>query len=111
MKALAERGHQVDVYSHFPLKNPVSNYTDFSLAGSLPILANNISYETFIHGIRTVSMSQLLDFGGPPTCDILNLPIFQNLVNNPPKDPAYDLVVTEVKKIYLIFLICSNYIT
>lgn len=33
MKGLAEAGHNVDVVSHFPDKNPVKNYHDLPLVG------------------------------------------------------------------------------
>ncbi|XP_069672747.1 UDP-glycosyltransferase UGT5-like [Periplaneta americana] len=33
---LAERGHQVVVLGHFPQKNPIPNYTDISVDGTLP---------------------------------------------------------------------------
>ena len=43
MKELAAKGHQVDVYSHYPMKKPIPNYTDFSLAGTMPTLTNNLT--------------------------------------------------------------------
>lgn len=36
LQALAERGHEVTVYSHFPLKREVDNYVDVSLEGTCP---------------------------------------------------------------------------
>jgi glucuronosyltransferase len=35
VKELAARGHQVVVLSHFPQKQPITNYTDISLVGSI----------------------------------------------------------------------------
>jgi len=35
MKGLAKRGHQVDVVTHFPQKNPIPNYTEYQLGGEI----------------------------------------------------------------------------
>lgn len=40
--ALAEKGHEVTVVSHFPEKNPPKTYKDLSLAGSGGVLVNVI---------------------------------------------------------------------
>ena len=103
MRGLAAKGHQVDVYSHFPLKKPVPNYNDYSLAGSLPQLQNNVSYEFINTFTESVSMEALMKMIGYPVCDLLNLPNFQKLIRNPPQDPPYDIVIVEVTK-YLFFL-------
>ncbi|XP_049828786.1 UDP-glucosyltransferase 2-like [Schistocerca gregaria] len=50
MKALAARGHRVTVYSHFPQRQPSPNYTDVSLAGSMPLVVENVP---FFPGIGT----------------------------------------------------------
>lgn len=94
-KGLAEKGHQIDVYSHFPLKKPIKNYKDFSLAGSLPQILNNMSYE-FIMAFQSVNMQGMQENVGRPVCDLLKLPVFQQLIKNPPRDPPYDVVIVEV---------------
>ncbi|CAB0035783.1 unnamed protein product [Trichogramma brassicae] len=38
MKGLAAKGHQVDVYSHFPLDKPIENYREFTIVD--PLVAN-----------------------------------------------------------------------
>ncbi|XP_069675718.1 UDP-glucosyltransferase 2-like [Periplaneta americana] len=43
LKALAARGHQVDVYGYHPLEKPVPNYTDISIGGSAVL--KNVSIE------------------------------------------------------------------
>ncbi|XP_031777448.1 UDP-glucuronosyltransferase 2A3 [Nasonia vitripennis] len=97
MRGLAARGHQVDVYSHFPLKQPVANYTDFSLAGSIPLLSNSMSFELMnSFGGDSISIPQLLKLGADPICELLNLPIFQKLLRQPPSDPPYDVVIVEL---------------
>ncbi|GLH07824.1 Protein of unknown function, partial [Gryllus bimaculatus] len=45
LQELAKRGHQVDVVSHFPLEKPLSNYTDISIKGSWPMLANSFTVD------------------------------------------------------------------
>lgn len=103
MRGLAERGHQVDVYSHFPQKKPRPNYTDYSLQGTVPSLTNNMSYD-FMHTFaETVSIPALLKLGGEPLCDLLNLPMFQKLIREPPNNPPYDIVIVEVRYIETSF--------
>lgn len=96
-RGLAEKGHQVDVYSHFPLKKPVPNYNDFSLAGSLPSVQNNFSYDT-VNDLNT-NVNTVIEKFGQPICDLLGLPVFQKLLKDPPK---YDVVIIEVR----IILFC-----
>ncbi|XP_046736269.1 UDP-glycosyltransferase UGT5-like [Diprion similis] len=94
---LASHGHQVDVISHYPLKEPRPNYNDVvSLAGTMPFLKNNMTYkfgteelaeDTLIHSIAT-------KFGGD-LCDLMDLPKFKQLIKNPPQDPPYDAVIIE----------------
>ena len=91
MKGLAAKGHQVDVYSHYPLKKPIPNYTDFSLAGTIPTY--NMTYDV-VKDQRIFNMPELLRLVGKPVCELMDLPIFQKLLRNPPK---YDLFITEVK--------------
>ncbi|XP_014479876.1 PREDICTED: UDP-glucuronosyltransferase 2B19-like [Dinoponera quadriceps] len=95
MKGLAQRSHQVDVISHFPQKKPISNYTDISLSGSMPILQNNFT-ATEIAWFREVLMKQVIDKMGTEICELLAHPKMQNLIKNPPQDPPYDLVIIEV---------------
>ncbi|XP_014220312.2 UDP-glucuronosyltransferase 1-3-like [Trichogramma pretiosum] len=96
MRGLAAKGHQVDVYSHFPLKKPIPNYKDYSLAGTLPALANNMTYDYMNSFGGVISIPVLMNLIGNPVCELLNLPIFQNLIKNPPNDPPYDLVIIEM---------------
>ncbi|XP_014479890.1 PREDICTED: UDP-glucuronosyltransferase 2B30-like [Dinoponera quadriceps] len=95
MKGLAQRGHQVDVITHFPQKKPVPNYTDISLFGSLPNVRNNIS-ATEIQAFGGLSMKHLTEIAGNNICELLAHPKIQDLIKNPPQDPPYDLVIVEV---------------
>ncbi|XP_072749985.1 UDP-glucosyltransferase 2 [Anoplolepis gracilipes] len=104
MKGLAKRGHQVDVVTHFPLKKPIPNYTDISIAGSLPLVVNNISASE-ISGFGSFSMAHLAYMAGTQTCQLLNHPKLRELIKNPPQDPPYDVIITElfVAPCYLAF--------
>lgn len=101
MKVLANKGHQVDVITHFPMKKPYPNYKDFSLQGSAEVITNNLNY-TMVKSISVRSIKNLLDLTGDPVCSLLNHTVFQNIIQNPPKDPPYDLVIVEV--IFIFFL-------
>lgn len=95
MKILAERGHQVDVISHFPLKVPFPNYNDFSLEGSLYPITNNVNYSD-IRMFSTTSLKYLLFYSGDKICELFKHPILENVIKNPSNDPPYDLVIIEV---------------
>ena len=101
MKVLAKKGHQVDVISHFPLKNPYPNYKDLSLKGSIPDIVNNLTYNT-IRAIETNAMETLMTVAGDPICGLLKHPSINNIIKNPPKDPPYDLVIVEVNFLKII---------
>lgn len=96
MTGLAERGHQVDVYSHFPPKKPIPNFTHFNLLGSLPAMTNNISFTMLTSVSFAESLRLWVQAWGKEQCELLEHPHFQKLIKNPPKDPSYDLVVLEV---------------
>ncbi|XP_031787545.1 UDP-glucuronosyltransferase 2B15-like isoform X1 [Nasonia vitripennis] len=97
MRGLAERGHQVDVYSHFPLKQPIPNYKDYSLAGTLPDLMNNLTYQVLTQELGTpMALNNWLKISGLPVCKLMDLPVFRRLFEEPPNDPSYDLIVSEV---------------
>lgn len=96
MKGLAQHGHQVDVVSHFPLKSPVENYTDIiSLDGTMEKLVNNYSIPFVLKA--TADIVPLIGGSyGNRLCHFMGFDDMQKLIKNPPKDPPYDLVITEV---------------
>ncbi|KAL7295541.1 hypothetical protein TKK_0011182 [Trichogramma kaykai] len=96
MRGLAAKGHQVDVYSHFPLKSPIPNYKDFSLAGSLPAVANNMTYEDVSKATGTDMIGLWIGKIGTSVCRLMDHPLFQELFYHPPRDPPYDIIVHEV---------------
>lgn len=96
MIGLAEKGHQVDVYSHFPPKKPIPNYTHFNLLGSMSEVTNNISFTDVTSSKITEFLRDWIQHYGSAECDLLEHVHFQNLIKNPPKDPPYDLAIVEV---------------
>ena len=95
MTSLAERGHQVDVVTHFPMKKPIPNYTDISVAGSLKTVVNSMPAEN-VTKLNSHNIQMLVQTAGTKTCTLLDLPKIQQLIKNPPKDPPYDVVITEL---------------
>lgn len=97
MKELASRGHQVDVIGHHPLKKPIPNYKDIiDLSGTAISLVNNMTFEfgTTALSEDTLVMEIATQFG-TDLCDLMDLPKFKKFIQNPPKDPPYDLLVVE----------------
>lgn len=94
MIKLAERGHHVDIYTHFPMKNPPKNYNQYSLAGSLEIAVNSITADNVTH-FGNVNLEKMSYIAGDRLCDLMKHPHIQKLIKNPPKEP-YDLIATEL---------------
>lgn len=96
MKGLARKGHQVDVISPFPQKKSYPNYTDIVV---LPVEAhrvvNNVTYDSI--GMSTLTMVHYIATEvGNKVCESLGNPDMLKLIRNPPTDPPYDLVITQV---------------
>lgn len=96
MKTLAKKGHQVDVISHFPLERPFPNYKDFSVEGTLPNIQNNMTYKTF-QSLSGFSLKEFIDSTGNAICKLIKHPVINNIIQNPPNDHPYDLVIVEVR--------------
>ena len=96
MKGLAKRGHQVDVITQFPLKKDVKNYKEIlNLDGTLDRLVDNYTIQ-FITQMNEDVLELLAENYGNRLCHFLGLDELQKLIKNPPTDPAYDVVITEV---------------
>lgn len=95
MVSLAERGHEVDVVTHFSLKKPLANYNEISLEGSMPSMVNNLN-ATNVTTIRSNDLKVLTYMAGDKVCDLMKHPKLQNLIKNAPKKP-YDVIVVEVR--------------
>lgn len=96
MKILAKNGHQVDMISHYPQKKPVSNYNDLSLRGSITDWTNNMNYDRLQVLSTTSIIPEITNNTGDKLCKLLQHPILNNIIKNPPSDPPYDLVIVEV---------------
>ncbi|XP_057336613.1 UDP-glucosyltransferase 2-like isoform X2 [Microplitis mediator] len=97
-KGLARRGHRVDVLSTFPQKKPCDNYTDILVPTVLPEYVNNVTYDYYRANLA--SDDQVYFYAnvvGNGLCEkLLGSPVIQNLIDNPPTDPPYDIVITEI---------------
>lgn len=98
VKGLARRGHQVDIVTHFPQKVPIPNLREISIAGSAPAVINNMTAAD-VQNFGSLSIDRLAEMAGTRICDLLNHPKLQELIKNPPQDPPYDVVITEVRSI------------
>ena len=96
MTNLAKRGHQVDVVTHFLLKNPPPNYNQLSVQGTMQSPVNNL-HEINVTRLRDINAKFLTDVVGKNLCDLFEHEQLQNVIKKP-KD-YYDVVITEV---------CSN---
>ncbi|KAF2882091.1 hypothetical protein ILUMI_24094 [Ignelater luminosus] len=96
MKGLAEKGHQVDVLSHFLQEKPIPRYKDISVRGTVPIYVNNYSIPFIQERLR--SYSRVLEFifvdAGTGICrNVLHSPTVRELKNTKKK---YDLIIAEI---------------
>ncbi|XP_023246023.1 UDP-glucuronosyltransferase 2A1-like [Copidosoma floridanum] len=90
MVGLAKRNHQVDVITHFPAKNPPPN---FKLLIKLNGTFDKVSINSVVDRDLT---AHIADLRGNKMCELLGIEEIQKLIKNPPHDPPYDLLVTEV---------------
>lgn len=96
MKSLADRGHQVDVVSSFPLKQSYDNYHDIiQLPQTSSSLTNNVTYVDIHKKIGTV-LGMVKTERGNDVCQALGNSDLMKIIKNPPKDVPYDVVITEV---------------
>ncbi|XP_078047528.1 UDP-glucosyltransferase 2 isoform X2 [Augochlora pura] len=105
MKALARKGHQVDVVSTFPLKKPYPNYNDAIVLSPARVYMNNLTFQTMQEKLIP-SMSYAIGvLAGNKVCETLSDPKIRELVTNPPKDPPYDAVIVQVFGAHCYFAI------
>ncbi|KAJ9582650.1 hypothetical protein L9F63_023005 [Diploptera punctata] len=93
LRGLASRGHEVYVVSHFPQEQPLPNYTDISLKGTLPELVNNFTME-FALNFRYTNMIDFLWYKTLDMCQVaFDHPNFKSLLSD---DKQFDLIITEI---------------
>ncbi|XP_047118228.1 UDP-glycosyltransferase UGT5-like [Schistocerca piceifrons] len=94
LRALAARGHNVTVLSHYPQRAPLANYHDISLAGSAPLFTNNVPVELVLALSSPAALSAWMWRNGTQLCrDLYALPQVQQLLRSA---DHYDLVIAEV---------------
>ncbi|EDW03362.1 UDP-glucosyltransferase 2 [Drosophila grimshawi] len=96
--ALAERGHNISMYSYFPLKQPVANYTDYVFEG-MPLLTDivdlrNFERESLLLGqpFKVPTFFMLHDWGLRSCKVALNSPHVAQLLSSPRR---YDVIILE----------------
>ncbi|KOX67539.1 UDP-glucuronosyltransferase 2B4 [Melipona quadrifasciata] len=95
MKSLARKGHQVDVISTFPLKKPYPNYNDIIVLPFKRQFMNNLTYNEIDTLFRDSVVYAVASLAGNVVCEHLNNPEIQQFMQNPPKDPPYDVIIIE----------------
>ncbi|XP_021918141.1 UDP-glucuronosyltransferase 2B14-like [Zootermopsis nevadensis] len=94
LKGLAARGHQVHVVGHFPQKNPVPNYTDISVEGSIPAVFNNFTVPGAVEFGKYDNVLRFVFQTSVDMCEILmEHPKLQELLHS---NETYDLIITEL---------------
>lgn len=95
-KGLANKGHQIDMISHFPLKKPIPNYTDIiDLNGTRKAIVSSFTIDFAKLLDRSLVYYLATDFG-TSLCHLMGNEKMQKFIKNPPNDPPYDLIITEV---------------
>ncbi|SPP79042.1 UDP-glucuronosyltransferase 1-3 [Drosophila guanche] len=98
-RELAGRGHNISMYSYFPLEQPLANYTDYVFKGS-PLLTDVIDLMKFKTTERTllglpykIPTYFMLHSWGMRFCQsALNSPLIADLLSSPLR---YDLIILE----------------
>lgn len=94
VQRLTEKGHKIDMISHFPTKVLIANYTD--------IIDLNGTREDVASAYNTLEPTAITYYTatkyGRDFCELLCHEKMQNFVKNPPKDPQYSFIITEVIK-------------
>lgn len=91
-KALAKKGHQVDVISNYVLKEPFPNYTNVV---DLPVPKTSPSEDYQVITDPDEDEKWLIEMN-KDMCELLGHPGVAELIKNPPTDPPYDLLIVHV---------------
>ncbi|XP_015110869.1 UDP-glucuronosyltransferase [Diachasma alloeum] len=94
MKALAERGHQVDVIGMFPLEKPMANYRDIVLkTDKVVVFVDNVTYGD-IQVANGLLKSRFVRTAGLEPCDSLGLPSMQEVLGT--EKGIYGVIIVEL---------------
>jgi glucuronosyltransferase len=82
------------VVGHFPQKEPIPNYTDISLEGSIPSVVNNCTMEFVLELGYDINLLHFIWNTNLDMCrTVLEHPKVQQLINS---DEKFDLIITEI---------------
>lgn len=95
LTSLAERGHTVDVITHYTVKEPPKNYKEISLEGTLESMVNKVELSQVLE-FNNMNFELLTEIAGDKICQLMEHPKLKKFIENPPKDPPYDLVIVEI---------------
>ncbi|PSN46983.1 hypothetical protein C0J52_17345 [Blattella germanica] len=93
LKGLVARGHQVVAVSHYPQKNPIENFTDISLVGSLPSTKDNVSLGSIEAANSGLFISFFLGFATSACKIVYEHPQVKQLLE---RENEFDLVINEI---------------
>lgn len=93
MKGLAAKGHQVTMISHFPQQNPVPNYRDISLVGSMPEFVSQVPLDLVATGYAHTTVGILAYLGYVNCENTLEFPAMKEFIA---ANEKFDLIVTEL---------------
>lgn len=93
MKGLAARGHNVTMISHFPQKDPIPNYRDISLVGSMPEFVSQIPLDAVATGYVHTTIGFLAYMGYVNCENTLEFPAMKEFIA---ANEKFDLIITEL---------------
>lgn len=93
-KALAEKGHQVDVVSTFKQQHYFPNYTDI-VTLKMDIVQSGFPFNEFSSRSNAIKVGH---FVSRKMCHGLGDPELMKIIKNPPNNPPYDLLMVHVSK-------------
>lgn len=102
MRGLAKSGHQVDDITHYPIKNAGNNYNVVvNLNGTMKSVVNSFTIEYISTSLTGDISRSIADEYGNVICELMRLDEMQKFIKNPPNDPPYDVVITEVSQLLI----------
>lgn len=94
-KGLSHKGHQVDLISVLPVEGNNPNYTRIiQLPDRMKDVMRSLTSDNS-QAFNKNLMTLMADIGYK-MCENMGIPEFLNLARNPPTDPPYDAIITQV---------------
>ncbi|CAG9767021.1 unnamed protein product [Ceutorhynchus assimilis] len=92
-KDLAEKGHNIDMVSHFPLEKPLERYIDINISNESTILTNQLTINQMKSMTTKTKIMSIMEKVGLPACKLVfENPKLQQLKKTKKK---YDLLIAE----------------